>query len=105
MRAAALAVSTAFIAFTLSFASAQTPAQSGPQNPAVKTEAGNNSDVPVKGSNSFTESEAQSRITAQGYTNVGTLKKDDDGVWRGMATKAGQRVKISVDYQGNVNAD
>jgi negative regulator of sigma E activity len=105
MRTAALAVSTALIVFTLSSASAQTPAQSGPQNPAVKTEAGNNSDMPVKGSNSFTESEAQSRITAQGYTHVGTLKKDDNGVWRGMATKAGQRMKISVDYQGNVNAD
>jgi cell envelope opacity-associated protein A len=105
MRAAVLAASTAVITFTLSFASAQTPAQSGPQNPAVKTEAGNNSDMPVKGSNSFTESEARSRVTAQGYTDVGVLRKDDDGVWRGMATKAGQRVKISVDYQGNVNAD
>jgi hypothetical protein len=64
----------------------------------------NNSDMPVKGANSFTMSEAQSRITDKGYTHVDALKKDSNGVWRGTATKDGQRVHVSVDYQGNVNA-
>ena len=103
MRTAALLAT--MLACTTSIALAQTPAQSGPQNPAVKTDSGNNSDMPVKGANSFTESEAKSRITGQGYSHVGTLRKDANGVWRGSATKDGHRVHVSVDYQGNVNAD
>jgi hypothetical protein len=105
MRSTALAVVVALVSLNFSFASAQTPAQSGPQNPAVKTDSGNNSNMPVKGSNSFTESEAKARITAQGYTQVGPLQKDGDGVWRGVATKDGQHHSVSVDYQGNVNAN
>ncbi|HTT82913.1 MAG TPA: hypothetical protein VMF67_05500 [Rhizomicrobium sp.] len=84
--------------------SAQEPAQSAPQNPAVRTNDNNTSNVPVKGANSFTESEAKSRIEKQGYTDVGTLQKDQDGVWRGTAYKDGKPVQVSVDYQGNVNA-
>ena len=103
MRTAALLAT--MLACTTSIAFAQVPAQPGPQNPAVKTDSGNNSDMPVKGANSFTQSEAKSKITAQGYSHVGTLRKDANGVWRGSATKDGQRMHVSVDYQGNVNAD
>ena len=83
---------------------AQTPAQTGPQNPAVKTDNGNNSDIPVKGANSFTQSEAKSRIESHGFTNVSALQKDQDGVWRGTAVKDGKSVQVSVDYQGNVDS-
>jgi len=83
---------------------AQTPAQTGPQNPAVKTDNGNNSDMPVKGANSFTQSEAKSRIESQGFTGVSALQKDRAGVWRGTAVKDGKSMQVSVDYQGNVNA-
>jgi hypothetical protein len=89
---------------TASVAFAQdTPAQSSPQNPAVKAMHENNSSTPVAGANSFTMNEAKSQIEAKGYTHVAKLKKDDDGVWRGMATKDGASGKVSVDYQGNVN--
>jgi hypothetical protein len=47
--------------------------------------------------------EATKQIEAKGYTQVSNLKKDANGVWRGMATKNGQSGPISVDYQGNVN--
>jgi hypothetical protein len=50
-------------------------------------------------------SEARSHIMGQGYTHVTMLKKDGAGVWRGMAMKGGQRVHVSLDYQGNVNAN
>ena len=83
---------------------AQTPAQNGPQNPAVKTNDSNNSDMPVKGANSFTQSEAKSRIEKQGFTRVSALQKDQAGVWRGTAVKDGKSMQVSVDYQGNVNA-
>ena len=81
----------------------QRPAQSGPQNPAVKSMHDNNSSMPVAGANSFTMDQAKNAIQARGYTNVANLKKDKNGVWRGTATKGGQAVPVSVDYQGNVN--
>lgn len=105
MRKFAPAVAAVAFALGVTQASAQTPAQPGPQNPAMQTQQGNNSDAPVKGANSFTSSEAKSRLAAKGYTHIGTLKKDSAGVWRGTAMKDGQRGPVSVDYQGNVNPD
>ena len=88
---------------TTAAASAQTDSQNGPQNPAVKGMHENNSSAPGQGANSFTESEARSQIEAKGYTHVTHLRKGNDGVWRGTATKDGQSGAVSVDYQGNVN--
>jgi hypothetical protein len=89
--------------FLASAAVAQAPAQNGPQNPAVKGMHDNNSSTAVSGANSFTKSEAKSQIEAKGYSHVTSLKKGEDGVWRGEATKDGQSGPVSVDYQGNVN--
>ena len=96
-------LSTTTLALLTAAAMAQTPARQGPQNPAVKSMNDNNSSMPVAGANSFTQGEAMKQIEAKGYTNVTGLKKDDKGVWRGMATKDGKSGPISVDYQGNVN--
>ena len=82
---------------------AQQPAKNGPNNGAVNTTKENTSDAPVAGRNSFTEDQAKERIGAAGFTAVSALKKDDDGVWRGTATKAGTSSDVSVDFQGNVN--
>ena len=85
-------------------ASAQNPpAQSGPNNNAVNSSGQNNSNAPVAGRNSFTEGEAKSAIEKAGYTSVSELKKDDNGVWRGKASKGGSPTDVSVDFQGNVN--
>lgn len=105
MHKAALVATTLALALTGAAAFAQDSAQSGPQNPAVKTDSGNNSNMPVRGANSFTMAEARSHIMRQGYTQVTALKKDSSGVWRGMAMKDGQHLRVSVDYQGNVNAN
>jgi hypothetical protein len=87
-----------------SAASAQTPAaQPGPNNNAVNSSGQNNSDKPVAGRNSFTEGQAKSKIEDAGYTSVTELKKDDNGVWRGRASKGGSATAVSVDFQGNVN--
>ena len=60
-------------------ASAQNPpAQSGPNNNAINSDQ-KNSDKPVAGRNSFTEGQAKSKIEDAGYSNVGELKKDDNG--------------------------
>jgi hypothetical protein len=79
------------------------PAKDGPNNSAVNTDQ-KNSNAPVAGRNSFTEGQAKSAIEKAGYGNVSELKKDDDGVWRGKASKSGATTGISVDFQGNVNA-
>ena len=59
---------------------------------------------PFPGANSFTESQARSRIEDRGFTNVSGLKKDDQGIWRGTAMKDGKAVAVALDYKGNVVA-
>jgi hypothetical protein len=98
---------TLYVALALASAGtayAQAPAaKEGPGNNAVNSDQ-KNSNAPVAGRNSFTEGQAQSAIEKAGYTNVTGLKKDDDGVWRGKASKNGSSSAVSVDFQGNVNA-
>ena len=60
--------------------------------------------APLKGANSFTEGQAKDRVLAEGLTDVSALKKDDDGIWRGTATKDGKSTPVAVDYKGNVVA-
>ena len=99
----------ALLAFAAGGALAQTassppPAQNGPQNSAINS-SNKAVEAPVKGRNSFSEGEAKSRIEKAGYSDISGLKKDDDGIWRGKATKDGRSVDVSLDYQGNVNTD
>ena len=76
---------------------ANTPAVNTPNSPP-------NPGAPVSGATSFTERQAKSRIESNGFSNVSELRKDDQGVWRGKATKDGQSVAVSLDFQGNVTA-
>jgi hypothetical protein len=59
---------------------------------------------PLPGANSFTESQARDRIEANGYTAVTGLKKYEQSIWRGTATKGGKPITIALDYKGNVVA-
>lgn len=70
--------------------------------PAVTTPDTKNAAAPVEGANSFTEAQAKERIAEAGYTDVSALKQDENGVWRGTATKDGTSVPVGLDYQGNV---
>jgi hypothetical protein len=101
-------VLTVFLLTSIAPALAQTsapPANPGAGTPAVTTpNSPPNPGAPAAGANSFTEGQAKSRIEAQGYTAVTDLKKDDQGVWRGKATRNGKVMTVSLDYQGNVVA-
>jgi hypothetical protein len=103
---AAMAVSLfALTAIAQTKPSATPPANTGPGNSAVNApnepaKAG----APVAVANSFTESQAKSRIEDKGFSTVTNLKKDDTGVWRATATKDGKQHNVSVDFQGNVVA-
>ena len=57
---------------------------------------------PAKGANSFSQGEANSRLTANGFSGVSGLKKDSDGIWRGTAMQNGQSVNVWLDYTGAV---
>ncbi|MDB5526698.1 MAG: hypothetical protein JWM58_4461 [Rhizobium sp.] len=57
------------------------------------------------GENSFTENQAKERIQDAGFTNVGTLTLDEQGIWRGNASKGATSVKVGLDFKGNVAAD
>ena len=89
-----------------------TPQQRSPANtttaspPAVTTSNADSKTAaaPVKGANSFMVDEAQRRIEAGGFSQVTSLKKDDDGIWRGQAMRGGASVSVYCDYQGNVGA-
>jgi hypothetical protein len=71
------------------------------QNDAINT--GNRvATAPVKGANSFTEAQAHERIAAKGFSGIGKLTKDADGIWRGTAMRGGQSVAVSLDYTGAV---
>lgn len=60
--------------------------------------------APFKGDNSFSEQEARQRIEASGFSAVGPLSKDANGVWRGQATQGSNAVEVYCDYKGNVGA-
>jgi putative membrane protein len=72
--------------------------------PAVKTASTPKPPAPVPGANSFTEAQAKKRIQDAGYADVSALAKDEQGVWRGQATKDGKGISVALDYQGNVFA-
>jgi hypothetical protein len=58
--------------------------------------------APLKGANSFTETQAKDRAMAAGLSSVASLVKDGDGIWRGSAMKDGKAAKVAVDFKGNV---
>jgi hypothetical protein len=76
-------------------------AAAGNNNQAVAT-TNANAPAPAKGANSFTMGEAKSRLEKNGFSNVGDLTKDDNGVWRGSAQKGGSTTAVWLDYKGNV---
>ncbi|MDO9433710.1 MAG: hypothetical protein Q7T84_20660 [Phenylobacterium sp.] len=75
-----------------------------PRNEAVDTTPTSGDPGPTAGANSFTEAQAKSAIEGAGYTNVGALTQDANGVWMGKATKAGKEASVAVDYKGAVTA-
>ena len=77
-------------------------ASSGASGGRSGVDAGTGRPEPTPGANSFTESQARGRIEDQGFTDLRELHKSGDGIWRGMATKDGQRTSVWLDYQGEV---
>jgi len=99
---------TAAVALLAGSAFAQgTPTTSSTTPPAIFTSKADSKTTaaPVAGANSFTESEAKSRLEARGYSSVSGLKKDTDSIWRGSAMKDGKSLSVALDYQGNITSN
>ena len=54
------------------------------------------------GANSFTESQARTRIAGAGFGKVTPLTKDENGIWRGHGDREGRTVDVGFDYKGQV---
>jgi hypothetical protein len=111
--AALILASTIASGLSVESALAQSAPQSVPASPAPLAApevlqgpdiTNTNPSAPVPGANSFTEHQAKKRLEAYGFRNVSELAKDEDGIWRGRASKNGQIVSVAVDYQGNLVA-
>jgi hypothetical protein len=75
-----------------------------PRNEAVDTTPTTGESGPTPGASSYTEAQARSAIESAGYTGVGALTQNTNGLWQGSAMKDGKSVSVSVDYKGAVTA-
>ena len=80
-------------------------AQTAPakNNAAIKNVHTVNDGGSRRGANSFTEGQAREHIAKSGFTNVSSLTKDANGVWRGTAMRSGHKVQVGLDFKGNVS--
>jgi uncharacterized protein YqjF (DUF2071 family) len=92
----------AFLALTPAAALAQEGDTTGSIAPPVVTPDDSSANVPIPDTKSFTESQVRERLAAAGYTGIGYLDLDSDGVWRTTAMKEDTLVSLGVDDQGNI---
>jgi hypothetical protein len=108
MKHVSIALAASLAMTTAAWAQAPNPPTStstAPPAVATSNADSNTTAAPVAGKNSFTESQARKQMRKHGYAHVSALKQDDQGIWRGTATKDGKTVNVSVDYQGNVTGE
>ena len=53
----------------------------------------------------MTEEQAIQILKSKGYTNIGTLRRDQQGIWRAKATKDGLASHVALDVYANVQAE
>ena len=87
---------------TLAFALTSSAAYAQSDNAALKDPTVVTADAAAKGHNSFTEAQARERIAKAGYTNIGKLVQNENGLWQATAVKDGKAVSVALDYKGNI---
>ncbi len=75
-----------------------------PTNAAVDTAPTTGETGPTPGANSYTADQARVAIEKAGYTELGPLNQNANGLWQGEATKDGKKVSVSIDYKGAITA-
>ena len=74
----------------------------GPVNSAIDTTPTADDSALTPGANSFTEGQARGAMENAGYTDIGPLTQNEQGVWQAEGTKSGAKATVSVDYKGTV---
>jgi hypothetical protein len=82
----------------LLMATAAGPAAAQSPKPAATTAP------PLPGANSFMEPQARKLIEDKGFSDVSALMNDSQGIWHGTAKSGSNKVRVTVDYKGNVSA-
>jgi hypothetical protein len=50
----------------------------------------------------ITEHHVRDQLTKAGYTAIGTIERDADGIWRTTAMKGDNMMSIAVTREGNI---
>ena len=79
-----------------------TPANGQRSSTTAPSAAASSNSALTPGAKSFTEAQARGRIEAAGFTAVTGLHKDDQGIWRGRATRGGVATDVAIDFQGDI---
>ena len=58
--------------------------------------------TPVDPAGTLTEEQARDRLAAAGYTAIGTLDRDADGIWRTTAMKGDNMMSVAVNENGAI---
>lgn len=85
---------------------ADAPKNDGNDTSAMPTPVqGVDTEAPLEGANSYTQSQVETMLTENGFTAVQGLMKDDKGIWRGTATYMQKTGPVAIDYRGNLFFD
>ena len=71
-------------------------------NQAVDTTPTAEAGAVSAGASSFTEDQARGAFEKAGYTLVGPLTQNANGIWQGKATKGGVETSVGIDYKGAI---
>ncbi|MEH0196518.1 hypothetical protein V7S57_10995 [Caulobacter sp. CCNWLY153] len=77
-------------------------APAAPGNAAVDTAPTTGETGPTPGASSYTADQARAAIEKAGYSELGPLNQNANGLWQGKATKDGRKVNVSIDYKGAI---
>ncbi len=56
----------------------------------------------VSGGNSYTRAQVDNRLRAVGIVELRDVRKDDEGIWRGVGRFNGPDVEFGIDYRGSI---
>ena len=93
---------SALIAGVLALGILPVAAQTSTTSPMPPSRPGIDTTAPLPGANSFTENQVRQRLESGGFTAVAGLRKTEEGIWRGTATRNGATTPVAVDYRGNI---
>lgn len=79
-------------------------AAAAPTNVPVDTKPTTGESGPTPGASSYTADQARMAIEKAGYTNLGALNQNANGLWQGQAMKDGKKVSVAIDYKGAITA-